>query len=126
MPWAVMLFDFVVFALFTLCASRMGPGCLRGVGLSPFALPGRGGSRFPTLAPGWRAAMPPFPTGAAPSAPRDCQPRAGTGGPAHLLLVLPPSQQDLSWALLAVPHLPALAQLEDEAGVLQRMLLVRR
>lgn len=104
-----MLFASVVFPLFTLCPSRMGLGCLCAVGLSPSALPGRGGSRSPSPAPGWRTALPPFPTAAAPLTRRDCKPRAARGGPARPLLLLPPSHQDFSWVVLAVLPLPGVS-----------------
>lgn len=61
LPWAVMLFDFVVFLLFSLhvpATQQTGPGSLCGIGVSLFALLGRGGSCFPAAATRVVAAAP--------------------------------------------------------------------
>lgn len=61
LPGAVMLFDFVVFLLFSLCVqppSWMGLGCRCGIGVSLWALPEHGGSCVPTPASGLEAAAP--------------------------------------------------------------------
>lgn len=77
--------------------SRMGPGCLCGVGISPVTLLGHGGSCFPTPATG----LPLFPMGAGCCSSScmyksDCKMQGGKGGPTHPQLLFPPSHQDFS------------------------------
>lgn len=61
LPQAVMLFDFMIFLLFSLhvpATQQTGPGCLCGIGVNLFAFLGRSGSCFPTATSRLVAAAP--------------------------------------------------------------------
>lgn len=109
LPWAVMLFDFMVFLLFSLCVpAGWGQACV-----TLFALLGCSGSCFRT--PDTRLVA------AAAQHKDDGQPWGGNGGPTHPRLPFPPSHRDFSLASLAL-LLPAMChglQPEGAAGGLQ-------
>lgn len=81
----------------------MGPGCLCGIDLRLFALPGHGGICFPTPATRLAAPAPHFLTGVGSCSSSqmhksDCKSQCGKGGPTCPTLPFLPFHQDFSLA----------------------------